>query len=304
VKHAPAASVPRRSVRRRSVLRRAALVLGGAALTGGLIAAQVPPQVYAGDLFGPMRAPGDAAFTVGHRGDRASAPENTMASLELAMDELAYVETDVRLTRDGVPVLFHDVTLERIAGLERRIEDLAFDAVQHLDVGAWYGDEFKGATVPTLDEFLAALAERPAARALVELKAGWDTDGVRTVAGLIDRYNLRTRVVLQSFSIDTLLAIRAASPSTPRIMLTRELPADPRPLADQLGVIGFATTIAAVRREPDAVDLLHEAGLAVLCYTLNSDTDWAEVRELGVDGIITDEPSDLDAWLAVTSPGT
>lgn len=285
-------------------MRRATLVVAGAALTAGLIAAQVPPQVYAGDLFGPMRAPGEAAFTVGHRGDRAAAPENTMESLERAMDELAYVETDVRLTRDGVPVLFHDVTLERVAGLDRRIEELTLDAVRRLDVGTWYGDAFAGATVPTLEEFLAALAERPDARALVELKADWAAEGVRAVTGLIGRYNLRTRVVLQSFSIDTLIAIRRASPSTPRIMLTRELPADPRPLADQLGVIGFGTTIAAVRREPRAVELLHEDGLAVLCYTLNSDTDWAEVRELGVDGIITDEPSDLDAWLAVTSPGT
>ncbi|MDR5701350.1 glycerophosphodiester phosphodiesterase [Agromyces aerolatus] len=286
------------------ILRRAALVAGAAVLTGALIAAQVPPRVHAGDLFGAMRAPGEAAFTVGHRGDRASAPENTMRSLELAMDELAYVETDVRLTRDGVPVLFHDVTLERIAGVGGRIEDLTLDEARRLDVGAWYADEFAGATVPTLDEFLTALAERPEARALVELKAGWSIAGVRTVAGLIDRHNLRTRVVLQSFSIETLLAIRSASPSTPRIMLTRELPADPRALADQLGVIGFGAPIGAVRREPEAVARAHDAGLAVLCYTLNSDTDWAEVRRLGVDGIITDQPSDLDAWLAVTAPGT
>jgi glycerophosphoryl diester phosphodiesterase len=286
------------------VLRRSGLVVAAALLTGALIAAQVPPRVQAGDLFGQLRAPGEPAFTVGHRGDRAAAPENTMRSLELAMDELAYVETDVRLTRDGVPVLFHDVTLERIAGVDGRIEDLTLDEARRLDVGAWYDDEFAGATIPTLDEFLAALAERPSARALVELKAGWDRAGVRTVAGLIDRHNLRTRVVLQSFSIDTLLAIRSASPSTPRIMLTRELPADPRPLADQLGVIGFGTPLASVRREPGAVQRAHEAGLVVLCYTLNSDTDWAEVHRLGVDGIITDEPSDLDAWLAVTAPGT
>jgi glycerophosphoryl diester phosphodiesterase len=286
------------------VLRRSGLVVAAALLTGALIAAQVPPRVHAGDLFGQMRAPGEAAFTVGHRGDRAAAPENTMRSLERAMDELAYVETDVRLTRDGVPVLFHDVTLERIAGVKGRIEELTLDEALRLDVGGWYADEFAGATIPTLDDFLAALADRPGARALVELKAGWDRAGVRTVAGLIDRHNLRTRVVLQSFSIDTLLAIRSASPNTPRIMLTRELPADPRPLADQLGVIGFGTPLASVRREPGAVERAHEAGLAVLCYTLNSDTDWAEVRQLGVDGIITDQPSDLDAWLAVTSPGT
>ena len=280
------------------------MVAGAAALTGVLIAAQVPPRVYAGDLFGAVRAPGDAAFTVGHRGDRASAPENTMASLERAMDELSYVETDVRLTRDGVPVLFHDVTLDRVAGRAGRIEDLTLDQVRRLDVGSWYGEDYAGATVPTLDEFLTALAERHDAKALVELKADWTTSGVRTVTDLIERHNLRTRVILQSFSIETLLAIRAASPSTPRIMLTRELPADPRPLAEQLGVVGFGTTLKSVRRVPGAVTLAHDAQLAVLCYTLNSDTDWAEVHELGVDGIITDAPSDLDAWLAMTAPGT
>ncbi|MRG61417.1 hypothetical protein GE115_16290 [Agromyces sp. CFH 90414] len=288
----------------RAVIRRSLLVILAAALASGLIAAQVPPKLIARDVFGAVRAPGEPAATIGHRGDRADAPENTMASLELAMDELAYVETDVRLTRDGVPVLFHDVTLERIAGVDARIEDLDLEEVRALDVGAWYGEEFEGMRVPTFDEFLAALAERDGARALVELKADWSAAEVRTVIGLVERHNLRGRIVLQSFSVETLLAVRATSPSTPRIMLTRELPADPRWLAEQLGVIGFGTTAASVRKAPGAVELAHAAGIAVLCYTLNSDDDWAAVSALGVDGIITDEPSELDAWLAVTAPGT
>ncbi|WP_127793067.1 glycerophosphodiester phosphodiesterase family protein [Agromyces sp. LHK192] len=288
----------------RTVIRRTLLVLFAAALTSGLIAAQVPPRVVAADVFGAMRGPGDAAATIGHRGDRADAPENTMPSLELAMDEHAYVETDVRLTSDGVPVLFHDVTLERIAGVDARIEDLDLDAVSRLDVGSWYGEDFAGLRVPTLDEFLAALAERDAASALVELKATWTAAEIRTVIGLIERHNLRGRIVLQSFSIETLQAIRATTPTTPRIMLVRELPADPRWLAEQLGVIGFGTTAEAVTRAPGAVELAHSAGIAVLCYTLNTDEDWAAVSALGVDGIFTDEPSDLDAWLAVTAPGT
>ncbi len=121
---------------------------------------------------------------------------------------------------------------------------------------------------------------------------------------LIERHGLRGRVVLQSFSLETLFAVQRVSPTTPRIMLIRELPADPVPLAERLGVIGFGTTAASVTAVPGALEALHDVGVAVLCYTLNSHDRWQEVSELGVDGIITDQPSDLDAWLAVTAPGT
>ncbi|MFB9310355.1 glycerophosphoryl diester phosphodiesterase [Agromyces hippuratus] len=273
-------------------------------LAGVLLFAQVPPTVYAIDVFGALREPGEPAFTVGHRGDRAAAPENTMPSLELAMDELAFVETDVQLTRDGVPVLFHDTTLERITGDSRSIGELDATAVERLDVGAWYGEEFAGTRVPTLDAFLEALAERDEARALIELKADWGAAGIRAVTGLIELHGLRGRVVLQSFSLETLFALQRVAPTIPRIMLIRELPANPLPMAERLGVIGFGTTVESVTAQPAALVALHDAGIAVLCYTLNSHEHWEEVSALGVDGIITDEPSELDDWLAVTAPGT
>jgi glycerophosphoryl diester phosphodiesterase len=289
---------PRRAVR---VL----CALAGTIVTAAvLLVAATPTTASAGDVFGALRLPGEPAFIVGHRGDRAAAPENTMASLELAMDDLAFVETDVQLSRDGVPVLFHDTTLERITGDSRTVGELDHSDLQRLDAGAWYGPEHAGEGIPTLDEFLIALAERETARALVELKADWRPDEVRTVLDLVERHGLRGRVVLQSFSLETLFAVQRVSPTTPRIMLIRELPADPVPLAERLGVIGFGTTAESVTAVPEALDALHEMGVAVLCYTLNSDDRWQEVSELGVDGIITDQPSDLDAWLAVTAPGT
>ena len=284
---------------------RVALAAVGAAATAALLwSVSTPTDVYAIDVFGALRQPGDAAAIIGHRGDRSLAPENTMPALELAMDELGYVETDVRLTRDGVPVLFHDTDLERVAGRDGRIEDLDHDDVRRLDVGAWYSGEWAGERVPTLDAFLAALAERDGARALVELKAAWTPDEVRRVVDLVERHGLRGRVVLLSFSIETLQSVQRVSPTTPRIMLIRELPADPVPLAEQLGVIGFGTTAASVTAAPAAVDLAHAAGIAVLCYTLNTQDTWEQVSALGVDGIITDQPSDLDAWIATTAPGT
>ncbi|GAA1944917.1 glycerophosphodiester phosphodiesterase [Agromyces allii] len=289
---------PRRSVR---VLLGA---VGVASVSVMLIVTGIPTSATARDVFGALRAPGEPAFIVGHRGDRASAPENTMTSLELAMDRLAYVETDVQLSRDGVPMLFHDTDLERITGDHRSVGDLDEAALRKLDVGAWYGDEFAGERMPTLDEFLSALAERPDARALVELKADWTADEARTVVDRIERHGLRGRVVLQSFSLETLFALQRVAPSTPRIMLIRELPADPVPLAQRLGLVGFGTTAKSVVAQPQALEALHAAEIAVLCYTLNSHEKWEEVGALGVDGIITDEPSELDEWLAVTAPGT
>ncbi|GAA2039666.1 hypothetical protein GCM10009819_25980 [Agromyces tropicus] len=286
-------------------LVRIPLAAAGMIATAGLLwTASTPTDVYAIDVFGALRQPGDAAAIIGHRGDRSQAPENTMPALELAMDELAYVETDVRLTRDGVPVLFHDTDLERVAGRDDTVEELDLADLERLDAGAWYSDEWAGERIPTLERFLVALAERDDARALVELKADWTPTEVRTVLDLVERHGLRGRVVFQSFSVETLQSIQRVAPTTPRIMLIRELPADPVPLAEQLGLIGFGTTAASVTAVPDAVDAAHAAGVAVLCYTLNSQDRWQEVSELGVDGIITDQPSDLDAWIASTSPGT
>lgn len=289
---------PRRAVRVLLAL------VGTTATAAALIVASTPTTASAIDVFGALRLPGEAAFIVGHRGDRAEAPENTMPSLERAMDELDFVETDVQLSRDGVPVLFHDTSLERVTGDRRAVGDLDAKELARLDAGAWYGREFVGERIPSLDEFLRALADRETARALVELKADWRPEEVRTVVDLVERHGLRGRVVLQSFSLETLFALQQVSPTTPRIMLIRELPADPVPLAERLGVIGFGTTATSVTAAPGAVEAAHEADIAVLCYTLNSHDHWQEVSDLGVDGIITDQPSELDEWLAVTAPGT
>ncbi|MGI9823321.1 glycerophosphodiester phosphodiesterase [Agromyces sp. Marseille-Q5079] len=289
---------PRRLVR---VLLGAVGVAGVSAL---IFILGTPTSATAIDVFGALRGPGEPALIIGHRGDRAEAPENTMPSLELAMDRLAYVETDVQLSRDGVPMLFHDTDLERITGDDASVGDLDADELGRLDVGAWYGPEFADERMPTLERFLSALADRPDARALVELKADWTNDEVRTVVDLVEQFGLRGRVVLESFSLETLFAVQRVSPTTPRIMLIRELPADPVPMAERLGLIGYGTTARSVTAQPQALVALHEAGVAVLCYTLNTEDRWEEVGALGVDGIITDEPSELDEWLAVTAPGT
>ena len=227
-----------------------------------------PTDVYAIDVFGALRLPGEAAAIIGHRGDRSEAPENTMPALELALDDLAYVETDVRLTRDGVPVLFHDTDLERVAGRDGASSDL--DLADVRDSTSVRGTPTTGRARyrrSTRSSPRSPSATRPRPR---RAQGRWAPHEVRRVLDLVERHGLRGRVVLQSFSIETLQSVQRVAPTTPRIMLIRELPADPVPLAEQLGIIGFGTTAASVTAAPDAVDLAHAAGIAVLCYTLNT----------------------------------
>lgn len=285
---------------------RSLLIAGPAAvvLVLVLIFAPVSSQVYAVDVFGALRSPGDGAFIAGHRGDRSAAPENTMPAFELALDgPMDFVETDVQLTRDGVPVLFHDVTLERTTNGQGTVAGHTAAQLTRLDAGAWYSSAYAGTRIPTLDALLTRLA-KSTKKALVELKFEWTAEQVRSVIDLIDRHDLRGRVVLLSFNLNTLTNLQAVAPQSPRVMLVRELPDNPVPMARRFGVVALATTARAVANAPDALRRLHKAGLGVICYTLNSQDTWREVRDRGVDGIITDTPSDLDSWLASTTPGT
>src|SRR5690606_4836477 len=96
-------------------------------------------RVYATNMIGSLRAPGEPAFIAGHRGDRASAPENTMAAFEAAFaSDLEFVETDVQLTADGVPILMHDDTVDRTTNGTGAVAELSLAALRALDAGSWY----------------------------------------------------------------------------------------------------------------------------------------------------------------------
>ena len=90
---------------------------------------------------------------IGHRGAKAVAPENTLASFRKAAEYGAdCIEFDVRLCADGVPVIFHDNTLERTSDGVGRAADLDLAALKEFDAGGWFARELFGETIPTLPE--------------------------------------------------------------------------------------------------------------------------------------------------------
>lgn len=255
-----------------------------------------PARVSATEMLGQTRSAGDQAFIASHRGGGASAPENTLPAISAALaGGFDYVEVDVALTADRQPVLMHDATVDRTTDGHGRLSTLTLAEVKTLDAGSSYGPEFAGTPVPTFAEFLDLL-DASGHRAIVELKGEWDAAAVQSAVGELVARKLERRVALSSFDARTLAMAGVASTIVPRLFILRHLPDDVVDAAREAGVRGLIVDRRAVLERPAVVDELHAAGIRLVVYTLNDDTQWDEVTALGVDGIVTDDPATLSMW--------
>jgi len=255
-----------------------------------------PARVSATELLGETRAAGDEAFIASHRGGGATAPENTLPAISAALAAgFDYVEVDVALTADRQPVLMHDTTVDRTTDGHGRLSSLTLAQVQRLDAGAWFHADYAGTAVPTFAEFLDVLAGT-GQRAIVEFKGEWDAAAVQAAVAEVTARNLERRVAVSSFDARTLVMAGSASSVLPRLFILKHLPPDVVRAAAEAGVRGLVVDRRAILERPEAVDELHTAGIRVVVYTLNSDTQWDEVTALGVDGIVTDDPATLSTW--------
>ncbi len=106
---------------------------------------------------------------IGHRGAAGIAPENTLRAISAALAlKVDYIEIDVRLTRDGVPIVLHDASLKRTTGVKKNVSLLTLSEIKALDAGKWFGSAFAGETVPTLEEVLTTLGQK--AGLMLEIK--------------------------------------------------------------------------------------------------------------------------------------
>ncbi|WP_327234249.1 glycerophosphodiester phosphodiesterase [Streptomyces sp. NBC_01317] len=208
---------------------------------------------------------------VGHRGDPYRIRENTLPSLRSALARGAdAVELDVRLTRDGVPVLLHDSTLERLWGDERRLADLTHDEVREHTRGG----------VPTLAEALDAL---PGARLMIDLP-GASPAAVRTVVGTVRDGGAADRVYYCA-SPTTMLAVRAADADA-EIAMTWTTVAPPRPtLLDAVRPRWLNYRFGLVSRE--LADRNHRDGLLVSAWTVDTGRSMRRLIARGADSITT-----------------
>ncbi len=149
--------------------------------------------------------------------------------------------------------------------------------------------------MPTFTEFLDVLVAADA-RAIVELKGGWDAAAIDAAVAEVAARSLERRVVFASFDARTLALAATESEVLSRLLILKHLPSDVVSAVAESGARGVVVSRKAVLARPGIVDELHAVGARVVVYTLNSDTQWDAVTALGVDGIVTDDPHTLSEW--------
>jgi glycerophosphoryl diester phosphodiesterase len=242
----------------------------------------------------------------GHRGACGYAPENTFAAFHKALEQGAeWVEFDVQLSADGVPIILHDDTLERTSdkGGARRPTGLTLSELKELDAGAWFGTAFAGERIPTLEEVLEEFGQKLGLNIEIKSTPNFEADnGIeKMVADAVGKYKLMDRVIVSSFDPFRLARLHAYNPTIPLGALYTGKPENYLPNFDYFQL---AEMTGAIALHPH-YKLIDEAymvrarsmGLKVNTWTVNEPEEMEWLSKLGVDIIITNYPDKLIAVL-------
>lgn len=264
------------------------------------------PEEYADVAVtrGARAGPGtQAALVIAHRGASRYAPENTLAAVDAAHRRgLIWVENDVQRTKDGRLVVLHDSTLKRTTDAAKvfpgrapwRVGDFTAAEIARLDAGSWFGKRFAGERVPTLADYLRRL-DHNGQRLLLEIKTPEKYPGIAAqivrelrARGWLDRGHVRSRLVVQSFSVVCVKTVHELEPQVRTGILgapdVDKLERYAR-FADQINPRMSALSsrwLAAVHRLRGP----HGRPLEVYAWDVAKNTNARAVRARGIEGII------------------
>ena len=243
---------------------------------------------------------------LGHRGSSAIAPENTLASFSQALrDGADGIEFDVRLSRDGVPVVVHDATLKRTGRVDRLVSELSAAELQEIDVGSWFGERrqitktFAGEKLPTLAQVFNLFAANSGVL-YIEMKcdAGEGAALAAAVVQLCRESRLVDRVVVESFDLAAIAevkridsGIRTAALFEPKlsrpISTVRRLKMVDSALSVGTEEIALHHTLAG----PRVIEKARHQGLEIVVWTVDEPAWIPRARSWGVKALIANDPA-------------
>jgi glycerophosphoryl diester phosphodiesterase len=267
----------------------------GASVMSSIALAQAP------STYVPAKAleqPAKKIVVISHRGEHLHHPENTLAAFQAAIDAGAdYFELDVRTTSDGKFVIMHDDTLDRMTNGTGKVHEHTFDEIRALDAGVKFAPEFKGTKVPTLDEALDLAHGK--INVYVDTKYAEPQQLVDTIV----RHDMQDHVVIYGnpFFLYEVHKIRptlkvmpeALSPDIAKFLVR----------GMQLKVIAFD---ANDFKDP-VIDVAKQASAQIFVDRLgDADTPetWQKAIDAGADGIQTNLPAELHAYLRAHNMAT
>lgn len=251
-------------------------------------------------IIGSLAAAEKVPEMIAHRGASWDAPENTLASIELAWKQGADgAEFDVVLSRDGKIVLSHDHDLKRIAKFDKKVVDLDLAELEKIDVGSWKDSQFRNERMPTLAQVLAMVPE--GRQVFIEVKCGPEI--VPELKRVLTESKLQSnQTCIISFSKEVVAAAKEALPDRPGYWIHGLTSRDSPKAIPTEKLIQIAKEIKAdgldLSAQPDIVTeemvkQIRDAGLKLYVWTVNDISVALKMKEIGVDGITTDRPE----WL-------
>ena len=218
--------------------------------------------------------------SVAHRGYNVGAPENTLIAYEMAAQQgFDYVETDIQLTKDRVPVVLHDPTINRTArnadgsaiSQTLKISDLTLAQARQYDYGSWKGSQFAGTQLPTFEEYVST-CKRLGLNMYIELKgeAGFTIDDVRNLMQIVNNYGMMDKSTWMSFNLDCLRLVNQCKNDCVIAYVTGRV--DSSIIRDAQSLMNGTNSvfIDSCQFNDAAVQLCQQAGIPLEAWTLNT----------------------------------
>lgn len=255
-----------------------------------------------------MEKNGLSPLIIGHRGASALAPENTLAAFQMAIEDGADgLELDVRLAKDGVPMVFHDATLRRIANKNMWVTSFTSDELQKLDAGSWfnlkypkkYNQNYSRENIPTLSKFLEFLGDYKGLIYL-ELKCkGTEIPIlVKAVTEIVKRSKLFPKITIKSFKLEAvaetnklLPEVRTAALFAPKIMAILKKQSHLIEKAQECKADELSLHFSLATQK--IVESAQNQGLSTIIWTADHPVWVKRAAEIGLKAIITNNPARL-----------
>lgn len=232
---------------------------------------------------------------IAHRGVRAEAPENTLAAFKLVPKSGAqWIEVDVKITHDGVPVLMHDDSIDRTTNGRGMMADINWSDVQKLDAGSWFDKKFTDERVPKLGEAMRFMIDNKL-KLNLELKPCPGRTQATTMVALIEASKVwpdhAPPPLISSFDMEALTIAAQLHPDWPRGVLLEKWADNWVELIKKTSAsfIGLDTSVLTQKR----VAALVEAQIPVLCFTVNDPLRAKELLHWGVSAVFSDNPAEI-----------
>jgi len=201
-----------------------------------------------------------------------------------------FIETDLQLSRDARFVAIHDATVNRTTNGQGTVHDMTLADLRRLDAGSWFGSEFAGERIPTLEEILE-FAKKHDVVFYLEMKPTGSWGGEHALISALRESGEIARTVVISFDPVILQGVRKIEPTVMTGLLYEGQIGDPLEKALEIGARQIAVRGDLVT--PRLLKGARERDLQVVCWTVNHPAHMRLLVEAGVDGIISDYPDRL-----------